>query len=157
EGEWGPARPVTVQRTGENQWYPALAAGPDGKIAVAYDVYKDGDYDVEVVIVDEKVSPVKVVAGSARFEARPSLAYDAKGRLWIAYEEGAEKWGKDYGALDADDGSPLYNVRSVRVACLKDGKLLKPVAELPNSGPVGQAQMNFRSPRYAYPKLGLDG
>jgi hypothetical protein len=157
EGEWGPARPVTLQHSGEDQWYPALAASPDGKIAVAYDVYKDGDYDVEVSIVDEKESPVKVVAGSARFEARPSLAYDAKGRLWIAYEEGPEKWGKDYGALDANDGSPLYNVRSVRVACLEDGKLLKPVAELPTAGPVGQAQMNFRSPRYAYPKLGLDG
>ena len=157
EGEWGPDRPITLKHAGENLWYPVLAAGPDGKIAVAYDAYKDGDYDVEVVRLDEQGYPAQVVAGSARFEARPSLAYDAKGRLWIAYEEGPEKWGKDYGALDANDGSPLYNMRSVRVACLEDGKLMKPAAELPTSAPRGQAQMNFQSPRYAYPKLGLDG
>ena len=28
------------------------------------------------------------IAATSRFEARPSLAYDPKGRLWIAYEEG---------------------------------------------------------------------
>ncbi len=39
------------------------------------------------------------IAASPRFEARPSACYDAKGRLWIAYEEGPEKWGKDFGAL----------------------------------------------------------
>ena len=36
------------------------------------------------------------MAGSAKFEARPSLACDAKGRVWIAYEEGDEQWGKDF-------------------------------------------------------------
>jgi hypothetical protein len=155
EGRWT-EKLVTLGHPGGNLWYPALAASPDGKTAVAYDVYKDGDYDVEVVLVDENGHQGHVVAGSARFEARPSVAYDAKGRLWIAYEEGPEKWGKDYGALDANDGSPLYNTRSVRVACLDGGKLLKPVAELPTAAPVGQAQMNFQSPRYAYPKVGLD-
>ena len=43
----------------------------------------------------------QTIAGSPRFEARPSACYDAKGRLWIAYEEGPEKWGKDFGALQA--------------------------------------------------------
>ena len=56
-----------------------------------------------------------------------------QGPLWIAYEEGPEKWGKDYGALVADEGNPLYNSRSVRVVCLEDGKLMEPVAELPTS------------------------
>ena len=32
----------------------------------------------------------------ARFEARPSLACDGKDRVWIAYEEGDEQWGKDF-------------------------------------------------------------
>jgi hypothetical protein len=140
-----------------NAWYPALAASPDGKVALAYDVYKDGDYDIQVTVLDGADRTSYVAAGSPRFEARPSLAYDAKGRLWVAYEDGPEKWGKDYGALDANDGSPLYNVRSVRVACIVDGKVMKPAADLPTAGVEGQAQMNFQSPRYAYPKLGLDG
>ena len=36
----------------------------------------------------------------------PPLAYDPQGRLWIAYEEGPEQWGKDYGALVAGPGRP---------------------------------------------------
>jgi hypothetical protein len=155
-GRWT-ERLFTLGKQGSNLWYPAIAASPDGKVAVAYDIYQDGDYDVEVAVLEGANETRHVVAGSPRFEARPALAYDAGGRLWIAYEEGPEKWGKDYGALDANDGSPLYNVRSVRVACLADGKLMKPSVELPTSARQGQAQMNFQSPRYAYPKLGLDG
>jgi hypothetical protein len=145
----------------QNQWYPALAAGPDGRVALAFDVYRDGDYDVQVAVLPPASAAEQValhpVATSAKFEARPSIVYDPQGRLWIAYEEGPEKWGKDYGALDANDGSPLYNVRSVRVACLEGDKLLAPAAELPTSKPIGQAQFNLQTPRYAYPKLGLDG
>src|SRR5262249_4914823 len=133
DGKWtdGPALPTPAR--GENHWSPALAAGPDGKVAVAYDVYKDGDYDVFVNVIDgDKVSET-AVATSPRFEARPSLAYTTDGRLWIAYEEGPEKWGKDYGILDDKDGNPLYSARSVRVACLDEGKLLKAAAELPTA------------------------
>src|SRR5262249_32934647 len=126
-------------------------------------VYKDGDYDVFVNVIDgDKVSET-AVATSPRFEARPSLAYTTDGRLWIAYEEGPEKWGKDYGILDDKDGNPLYSARSVRVACLDEGKLLKAAAELPtaeNRKPGGEgtpAVPYERIPRYAYPRLGLDG
>jgi hypothetical protein len=158
EGKWSEPVPVLAPEGAETMWHPALSAAPDGKVAIAYDAYRDGDYDVHVAVYDDdhRNFTVHPVATSGRFEARPSITYDAKGRLWVAYEEGPEKWGKDFGALDANDGSPLYNVRSVRVACLEGGKLMKPVAELPTSKPVGQAQMNFQTPRYAYPELGLD-
>ncbi len=156
ERKWvqGPRLPPTG--AGENCWHPAVAASADGKLAVAYDVYKDGDYDVRVAILDgERVTDVPV-ADSRQFEARPALSYDPEGRLWIAYEEGPEKWGKNYGALETDRGNPLYNVRSVRVACVVDGEIMRPTAELPTSLPRRNAQMNFQTVRYAYPKLGLD-
>ncbi len=142
-----------------NEWHPAAVAGPDGKRALAFDKYSsEGDYDVIVSVSDPRLgSGSYSVAATPKFEARPSAAYDAAGRLWIAYEEGPEKWGKDYGALDDKDGNPLYNRRSVRVACLVDGKLFKPAAELPTSTPVGAAQFNLQTIRYGYPKLGLDG
>jgi hypothetical protein len=157
DGNWseGPVLPGSKQ--GENRWHAALTASADGKVAVAYDVYKNGDYDVHVAVVDrDRVTDIPV-ASSARFEARPSVAYDPQGRLWLAYEEGPEKWGKNCGALETDRGHPLYDVRSVRVVCFVDGKLYKPVTELPTSAPIGQAQMDFQTLRYAYPKLGLDG
>jgi hypothetical protein len=153
-------------REGENQWDPALAAGPGGKAALAFDAYRDGDYDVHVAVFDGAANPAeRVVAGSSRFEARPSVAYDAKGRLWVAYEEGPEQWGKDSGAL-ARTGNPLYSDRSVRVVCLDtDGQLKRPAAELPTSAvgnPGAQTspevtRRNERATRYAYPRVGIDG
>src|SRR5207244_3649994 len=97
-------------------------------------VYRDGDYDVQVLVFEGAQNPSEHwVATSSRYEARPSIAYDGQGRLWIAYEEGPVQWGKDSGAL-AQKGDPLYSDRSVRVVCLDtDGKLKRPVAELPSS------------------------
>jgi hypothetical protein len=155
-GKWSPGPAPAPGGEGENCWHPAVAASADGKMAVAYDVYKDGDYDVHVALIDNGRVTDMPVADSRQFEARPSLAYDPQGRLWIAYEEGPEKWGKNYGALETDRGNPLYSVRSVRVACVVDGKLLKPTAELPTSLARENVQMNFQTVRYAYPRLGLD-
>ncbi|MGH7173387.1 MAG: hypothetical protein ACRELG_24145, partial [Gemmataceae bacterium] len=157
-----------------SSWYLALSAPPDGRITLASDYYFQGDYDVKIWTGKGEDRPTpkvppntgdKYVAVSPRFEARPSICYDAKGRLWIAYEEGPEKWGKDSGAL-AHGGDPLYSDRSVRVVCLDtDGKLKRPTAELPTShvgNPGSQTgrdvvHHNETATRYAYPKIGLDG
>jgi hypothetical protein len=154
-----------VASTEHDHWGHAIAAGPNGALALAYDQYADGDYDV--VVQKDPITPNNEVpvATSSKFEARPSLAYDLQGRLWIAYEEGPQRWGKDYGALVPGEGEPLYSSRSVRVVCLQDGKLFKPAAELPTSDikaptiPLGgQAGPKYeRTARYAYPKLGIDG
>jgi hypothetical protein len=159
-----------IDSTWQIEWRTAIAAGPNGEVATAYDYYGNGDYDVLVRVKKmnknggQSISQ-NGIAGSARFEARPSVCYDAKGRLWIAYEEGPEKWGKDSGAL-AHGGDPLYSDRSVRVVCLDtDGKLKRPAAELPTShvgNPGAQlgadvVHRNETGTRYAYPKIGLDG
>jgi hypothetical protein len=141
-----------VEIAGSQMWTPATAAGPQGGHMVAYDVYQGGDYDVHLAGGNLRLP----AAGSSRFEARPSLAYDVKGRLWIAYEEGPVMWGKDYGALDADAGHPLYGTRSVRVVCLENGKLFRPAAELPTSVSP-QRHPNEQTRRYAHPRIGLDG
>ncbi len=155
DGKWSEGPALPGQKPGENRWYAAMAAGPDGKVAVAYDVYKDGDYDVHVAVIDNGKATDHLVAGSPRFEARPAVAYDGQGRLWVAYEEGPEGWGKDFGALDKK-GHPLYDARMVRLACLVDGKLFKPAAELP--APKGQPrQTGERTGVFSYPRLGIDG
>jgi hypothetical protein len=153
-----------------NIWPSAIVAGPDGKEAIAYDAYLHGDYDVLLYSHEGKKESSKWtdIASSSRFEARPSACYDAKGRLWIAYEEGPENWGHDYGygygAFAREGGEPLYSSRSVRIVCLDDGKLFKPVAELPTSvvkarvAGVKQTGPGFeKAPRYTSPRLGLDG
>ncbi len=125
---------------GWNAWYPAVAAAPGETVALAQDVYQDFlhtsvSYDVTLTVLQapNKVG-TRTIVGSPKFEARPSIVYDRDGRLWIAYEEGPEKWGKDYGSLVPDRGNPLYSARSVRVVCIDtDGKPKRPVAELPTS------------------------
>ncbi len=155
---------------GLSDWHVAVAAGPGDQWRVACDSYLGGDYDVLLPYRGTRTESRgggdrNPVASSSRFEARPSLCYDAAGRLWIAYEEGPEQWGKDYGAQDSDDGNPLYNSRSVRVVCVEGDKLFKPAAELPtaeNAAPKlpfeGQVGPRFeRGTRYSGPQLGLDG
>jgi hypothetical protein len=147
---------------GSGSWYPAVTAGKRGEIIAAFDAYRDGDYDVVYYLFDslDASSGNHPICTSSRFEARPSTCYDSQGRLWIAYEEGPEQWGKDFGALD-NRGNPLYFARTVKVVCLQDGKLMRPVAELPPLANRGESpdtgQKVEALPRYAYPKIGLDG
>lgn len=152
--------------SGLGNWHPSMAAGPNGEVIRAYDTYAEGDYDIILYSfksLNESVGNQPAIT-SSRFEARPSLCFDAKDRLWIAYEEGPELWGKDYGAFDSKDGQPLYSSRSVRVVCRENNKLMKPVAELPTFDvptpqlPYGDQGPKFeRATRQSAPQLGLDG
>jgi hypothetical protein len=152
---------------GSGPWSPALAAGPKGDVTNVFDCQIDGDNDLVTYYfksLHESVGNNPIITTS-KYEARPSIAYDPAGRLWVAYEEGPELWGHDFGALAPNSGEPLYSSRSVRVVCLQDGKLMRPVAELPTSDSVaphgiqeGPAWPKYeRSTRYAYPKIGIDG
>jgi hypothetical protein len=169
-GKWKAAAVAPGAAPASNHWHPAVAAGPDRKLIQVWDHYA-GDYDLRGVQLEadppgqHKGHSYPNLPATSRFEARPSVCYDPQGRAWIAYEEGPETWGKDYGALDGQDGNPLYNSRSVRVVCIQDGKLLKPAAALPTST-VAKPQLPFggqigptyeRSTRYAYPQIGIDG
>ncbi len=167
QGKWERQQRIQGDE-GENCWHPALAASPAGDVAVAYDIYSQGSYDVRVTLLNAR-NGARLdfpVAAGPKFEARPSVVYDLAGRLWIAYEEGPEKWGKDYGALVPDKGNPLYNERSVRVVCRDtDGALKRATAELFTSH-VAPPVLPFdaikiskfeKSTKYSYPKIGIDG
>lgn len=92
---------------------------PQAAWAAAYDAYHNGPYDVFPHRVE---CTLTVHAGYCSYEAYPSAAYDLQGRLWIAYEEGAERWGKDFGAHDTT-GVALYQGRAIRIRGFeKDGR-----------------------------------
>ncbi len=110
---------------------------------VAWDTYERGNYDVRLRSTAEGAKAVEI-ASSNRFEARPSLACDAAGRVWIAYEEGDENWGKDYSNATPEripvrqGGFPLYLERTIRVKCLDtDGTLKQAPGSLENALPAG--------------------
>jgi len=110
-----------VSTSSASDWDPAIAAAPNGEVAISWDTYDKGDYDVylrrvrytDQIGLDDPIP----IAATVNFEARSSLAYDPQNRLWIAYEMAGARWGKDFGAYDTS-GLPLYSSRTIQVRCL---------------------------------------
>ncbi len=110
-----------VSTSQASDWDPAIAAAPNGEVAISWDTYQKGDYDVYVrrarfsgqIAFDDPIP----IAATLNFEARSSLAYDPQNRLWIAYEVAGSRWGKDFGAYDTT-GLPLYSNHTIQVRCL---------------------------------------
>src|SRR5437667_2000240 len=101
-GSWSTERRVSTQKG--NCWVPAIAAAPNGRVAVAWDTYDKGDYDIWVreFAADGAAADARPAANSEEYEARAALTYDRQSRLWVAWERGGTTWGKDWGALVHD-------------------------------------------------------
>jgi hypothetical protein len=124
----GFSAPATVSNSPGDEWNPAIAADTAGRVTVAWDSYRNGSFDVYVRTATGPGhwGPEVPVAATARYEAYPSIAYDPQGRLWIAYEEGPEGWGKDFGAYRSS-GVSVYFARAVRLVGLdSSGRLIQP-------------------------------
>jgi hypothetical protein len=114
--------PTLVASSARNEWNPAIAADREGRVSVAWDSYRHGNYDVYCRTATAPGTWAKevAIADSALYEAYPSIAYGPDGKLWVAYEEGSERWGKDFGVFDTS-GAALYQGRAVRLVALDRG------------------------------------
>ena len=131
---------TTVSVSPANDWDPALAAAPNGDVAVSWGTYAKGDYDIwfnrmhagakGAIELDTAVP----AATTPLFEAHSSIAFDAKNRLWLAYEVSSARWGKNYGAYDTS-GSPLYDDRNIRLKCFDGSASFTTSADLLNALP----------------------
>jgi hypothetical protein len=120
----GFSAPEKISNSPKNEWDPAIAADKEGRVAVSWDSYRNGNFDVYARLYSNTWEPEVPIAASARYEAYPSIAFDLKGRLWIAYEEGGAGWGQDFGAY-ASPGVALYKGRAIRLRALEpDGRLV---------------------------------
>lgn len=138
-GNWTPEAVVSTQT--RNCWVPAIAAdSKSGKVAIAWDTYEKGDYDVWMreFSADGKAGEARAVANSTEYEARPSVVYDHESRLWVAWERSGATWGKNWGALD-HRGIGLYQGRQIGLLVLADGKWMEPAQQpsvaLPGANP----------------------
>jgi hypothetical protein len=121
-----PERAINLASSPANEWAPSLAVDRSGTVHVAYDTSEAGQFDVMLrsLSADGSLGRTVPVAASDRFEARPSVAVDPSGRVWVAYEERDADWGKDAVDLSRRQGSALYRSSAVRVRCLDGGRLL---------------------------------
>jgi hypothetical protein len=131
---------TAVSENTRNAWEPALATDSKGRAHFAWDAYDDGNYNIYYRQYDgQKLTPVRQLTSSARFQAHASIACDKADRPWISWDEGGANWGKDTGFLiHANAGEPLYVSRQPRVAVLTDKGLLVPNTP---SGFLEQAQL----------------
>ena len=129
---------------------PPSPAAADGTIHVAFDSYREDNYDVFLARVSNGKARLLPVAASSLFEARPSLALDQQGRPWIAYEQRIENWGKDFGIHDPKAGQPLYRESSTRVVCVEGDKILD------TGDPASAAATEQDRSMNSYPRLTVD-
>ena len=124
---------------GGNCWQPSIATS-DKQIAIAWDTYERGDYDVWLRTFSPtgEAAAAQPVANSELYEARPSIAYDKSGALWVAWEKSGPTWGKDFGAYDSGDGIGLYRDRQIGLRVLKDGQWMETAGPLVAALPGAQ-------------------
>ncbi len=96
-----------------SDWDPTIAAGPRGEVAVTWDTYDKGDYDVyaRVMHVGKAIDMEKpvAIAASPNFEAlqfrRLRRGGTPVGRLRNIRHD--QKWGKDFGVYDIQRRLPV--------------------------------------------------
>ena len=148
DGGWSPERSVSTQS--RSCWTPAVAADTSGRVAIAWDTYEKGDYDVWMREYSGSgaAAAAMAVADTADYEARPSLTFDRDGGLWIAYELGSPSWGKDSGPYD-NGGNPLYKGRQIGLIVRKDGGWFEPGQSHVPALPHPAARRGVRNQRVA--------
>ena len=74
----------------------------------------------------DRVAGLSAPPGGA--DHRFGHAMDAQDRLWIAYDEAPENWGKDVGFL-LSGGTGLYDSRTIKVAVYAGGRWMTPLRQ----------------------------
>jgi hypothetical protein len=117
--EW--SKPVEI--SGPSAWMPDAAANSAGDLYVAWDSYRTGNYDIFLrkVNADGSMESIQQVTRSGKFHAHASVAVDAAGRVWLAWDESGDNWGKDWNRDDQSRSTTLYANRHSRVAVLENG------------------------------------
>jgi hypothetical protein len=127
-GEINLSDPAKEQRA--NDWSPDVAVDSRGTVWVAWDSYDGGSYNIRMRSIRDGVAgEVLRVTDTPRFHAHPSLAVDGLDRVWIAYDEAEENWGKDSGFL-LTGGAGLYWSRQIRFAVWDGARWLQPRDDL---------------------------
>ncbi len=118
--------------SGPSAWMPDAAGDANGNLYVAWDSYRTGNYDIffRKINADGSMDRIQQITHSGKFQAHASLAVDRAGRVWVAWDESGDNWGKDWNRDEQSRGTTLYFNRHPRVAVLANGVWKQPAADL---------------------------
>jgi len=157
----GPAGSIAEEKSisspEANDWWPAAAFDGQGRLAVAYDTYANGNYDVRLVLDAAGAAPQTIdVAATPLFEARPDVAVDGRDRIWVVYEQAGQQWGKDVGMRwRGRRGQLLYWERELVLRCVTGGRVLQAVGRVPCE-PIRRNYPDTATRRMSIPRLTVD-
>ncbi|MDQ6665921.1 MAG: hypothetical protein M3Z23_16190 [Acidobacteriota bacterium] len=139
-----------VSASPASNWQPSIAAAAGGDVAIAWDTYDKGDYDVYYRRLRLKTGVMQMddpvpVAASRSFEARSSIAFDPQDRLWVAYETGASRWGKNFGAYETT-GAPLYLSHNISLKIFDGNRALTTSGDLKTALPPAPGLNPLQAP-----------
>ena len=115
---------LRVSTSAANDWRPSIATDSTGAAWVAWDSYDAGNYDVYLRrLAEGDLGEPIAIAASPRFEARAAVAVDPIDRVWVAFEDSGEGWGKDAGdRWTGKQATPMYVNKNILVR-VWDGEL----------------------------------
>ena len=114
--EWSKEIRVTRHKAGD--WEPRLAFGKKDEALVVFDSYRNGNFDLFLArVTPDGKTAISPIAATPRYEARGSAAVSRDGStLWVAYENGVKRWGKDLGSEWRKIGGGLNYDRRIKLA-----------------------------------------
>ena len=128
--EWSDTLRLSDPQSAANEWYPDIGTASDGTVWVAWDSYEGGSYNIRLrSVVAGSAGDLIRVTDTPRYHGSPSLAIDADNRVWIAYDEAEENWGKDTGFL-LRGGAGIYQSRTSRVVVWDGSRWLAPLDDV---------------------------
>ncbi|MEZ5356619.1 MAG: hypothetical protein R2762_28620 [Bryobacteraceae bacterium] len=149
---WG--REVLISASARSDWEPAVALDGRGTAWISWDSYDHGNYDVMLRSLDAAGKPGAIVPVTSEPAAQfhSSVAVDGQDRVWVAWDDGGENWGKDYSTSSGAPGSGgLHWKREMRVRAWANGRLYEPASQ-------PEVKFTGRMKQFAeLPHLAVDG
>jgi hypothetical protein len=151
---WG--REVLVSSSTRSDWEPSLALDSRGTAWISWDTYAHGNYDVMLRSLDasSKPGPIIPVTTEPSAQFHSAVTVDPQDRVWIAWDDGGENWGKDYSTSSSAPGSGgLHWKRTLGVRAWANGRLFEPASQ-PDTKFTGRMKQFAELPHLAVDQSG---
>jgi hypothetical protein len=150
---WGPE--VRISDDAADDWDPAIALDRSGTAWISWDGYKTGNYDVYLRSFDgRKTGDVIAMTTEPTAQFHSSIAVDSQDRVWVAWDEADQNWGKDFSKVSAAPGSRgLHFSRKIGLRVYANGRVQAPSAS-PDTVMDGRAQRFAELPHLSFDSSG---